>query len=289
MNNRRKFVKQVAGFGGLLMTGIPDGFGRTENSNFKKQISIVGESDGENPHTMDIGHDVQLFVDDYLVDNRWGYKVHEENVIRAFHQPRKDDLNPLISKNTGYVNVVRDEQTGLFRMWYQTFWDQSYDPRMYTYAIAYAESTDGIHWKLPRIGKFSFKNTLDNNVVLLSPSGGDAEGQYILDLPKEHRRGYNYIMLYGTYDGNHRGLHLVGSYDGINWEPTSDTLITPGFIPDTQNCIVWDPKQRKFVCFTRGVNIYDDKNGLRRRVTRLESSKLWEEWPVYPENILIPD
>ena len=130
---------------------------------------------------------------------------------------------------------------------------------------------------------------MDNNIVLLSPSGGDAEGQFILDLPKEHRRGYNYIMLYGTYDGNHKGLHLIGSHDGINCEPTIDTLITPGFIPDTQNCIVWDPKQRKFVCFTRSVNIYDDKNGLRRRVTRLESSKLWDEWQVYPENILIPD
>lgn len=40
MNNRRKFVKQVAGLGGLVFTGIPDGFGRTE-SNSKKLNNIT--------------------------------------------------------------------------------------------------------------------------------------------------------------------------------------------------------------------------------------------------------
>jgi len=52
---------------------------------------------------------------------------------------------------------------------------------------------------------------------------------------------------------------------------------------------VWDPRQRKCVCFTRAVNIYNDENGLRRRVARLENSRLWDEWPIVPENILIPD
>jgi len=289
MSLRRKFIKQTAGLGGMVLTGIPNGFGSTDYSNLKKQASDIIDSGGAEPHKVEINHDVQMFVDDYLVDNRWGVENQKENVIRFFHQPQKDELNPLIAKDTGYVNVVRDEVTGLFRMWYQVFWDQGYNPRMYTYAIAYAVSADGIHWKLPRIGKFSFKNTLDNNIVVVSPSGGGAEGQFILDVPSEQSRGYEFIMLYGTYDDKHRGLHLIGSHDGIDWDPLSDTLITPGFMPDTQSSIVWDPKQRKFVCFTRAVNIYDDKNGLRRRVARLESSSLWDEWPVFPENIMIPD
>ncbi len=246
-------------------------------------------SGGGRPPVVDIGHDPQLFVDDYLVDNRWGMKDQAEAMVRFFHPPRKDERNPLIAENGGYVNVARDERTGLFRMWYQEFWDQSLNPRKYTYGIAYAESKDGIHWKLPRIGKFPFKNTLDNNIVLLSPSGGDAEGQSVLDLPKEARRGYNYVMLYVTYDPKHRGMHLIGSHNGIDWDPASDTLIAPGFTPDTHNSILWDPGQRKYVCFTRAVNIYNDENGLRRRVARLENSRLWDQWPIFPENVLIPD
>ena len=52
MNDRRKFVKQVAGFSGLLLTGIPEGFGRAE-ANYKKQnnitISKVGSDFERNP------------------------------------------------------------------------------------------------------------------------------------------------------------------------------------------------------------------------------------------------
>lgn len=247
------------------------------------------ESEGGEPRVVDINHDPQLFLDDYLVDNHWGMQDPTEAVTRVFHSPRKDERNPVIAENGGYVNVARDERAGLFRMWYQEYWNQSLSPRKYTYGIAYAESTDGIHWKLPRIGKFPFKNTIDNNIVLLSSSGGDAECQFLLELPRELRRGYEYVMLYMTYDPDQRGMHLIGSQNGIDWDPTSDTLIAPDFCPDTHNSILWDPRQRKYVCFTRAVNIYNDDNGLRRRVARLENSKLWDEWRVFPENILIPD
>jgi hypothetical protein len=84
-------------------------------------------------------------------------------------------------------------------------------------------------------------------------------------------------------------MHLIGSQDGIHWDPASDTLIAPGFTPDTHTSIVWDPRHRKCVCFTRAVDIYNDENGPRRRVARLENPKIWDEWPVFPENILIPD
>ena len=50
-----------------------------------------------------------------------------------------------------------------------------------------------------------------------------------------------------------------------------------------------DPERRTFVCFTRAVNLYDDENGPRRRVARMESKSLWEPWTVRTENVLIPD
>lgn len=242
------------------------------------------------PRGIAIDHAPQLFVDDHLVDNRWGLQEPTETVLRVAHAPRKDARNPVIAGDGGYVNVVRDEAAGLFRMWYQAFWDQSLSPRRYTYGTAYAESADGIHWRLPRIGRYVFRDTRDNNIVHLAPGGGDAGCQFILDIPEDQRRGHRYVLLYTTYERGSRGMHLIGSQDGITWDPASDVRIAPEFVPDTQNSIVWDPASRRFVCFTRAVNLYEDgESGPRRRVARMESARLWDPWPVHPENILIPD
>jgi hypothetical protein len=118
----------------------------------------------------------------------------------SLHAPIKHDLNPLIAGRGGVVNVVRDTEAGLFRMWYPDYWDQSLEPRLYTYAIAYAESENGIDWRLPRIGQHQYRGTKDNNIVLLGPTGGRAEAQFPLDVPEEHRRGYKYVLLYLTDD-----------------------------------------------------------------------------------------
>ena len=84
-------------------------------------------------------------------------------------------------------------------------------------------------------------------------------------------------------------MHLIGSHDGIEWDPASSLLIFPSYRPDTHSSILWDPARRMYICFTRATNLYDDTNGLRRRVARLEHSTLWDKWPIYPENVLIPD
>ena len=241
------------------------------------------------PRVTEIHHDPQLFVDDFLVDNRWADNHRAESVRRVFHQPAKHPANPVIAGDGGYVNVVRDDEAGLFRMWYQAYWDISYEPRKYTYAVAYAESPDGIHWKLPRIRRHSFKNTLDNNIVFAGPFGDHASCPFIVDAPEEDRRGYRYVMLHGTRSAEGHGMHLIGSHDGIEWDPASSSLIFPGYRPDTHSSILWDPRLRTYVCFTRATNLYDDTNGLRRRVARLEHPTLWDTWPIYPENILIPD
>ena len=243
---------------------------------------------GTEPAAVAIDHDPQFFIDDHLVDNRWGVQYLAETVTRVFHPPRKDESNPVIAGNGGYVNVARDERTGLFRLWYQDYWDQSLNPRRYTYGIAYAESEDGIHWKLPRIGKYEFKGTRDNNIVLLGPDNGRAEGQFLLEVPPEHRRGYAYLMLYLTDVRGQRGMHLIGSQNGIDWDSAGDVRIAADFTPDTQASIVWDPRQAKYVCFTRATNIYRAR-GERRKIARLEHTALWERWPVVPENILLPD
>ena len=77
------------------------------------------------PRALEIDHDPQLFIDDHLVDNRWG--VGSEALLRVVHAPRKHEANPVIPDEGGYVNVARDRRTGLFKMLYQVFWDISYN------------------------------------------------------------------------------------------------------------------------------------------------------------------
>ena len=226
----------------------------------------------------------QFFVDDHLVDNRWGVEYLTEAVIRVFHAPVKHAGNPVIAGRGGYVNVRREG--GRFRMWYQDYWDQSLEPRRYTYGVAYAESEDGVDWRLPTIGRHPFKGTKENNIVLLGPGGGRAEVPYLLDVPEEARRGYPYLLLYLTDEP--KSARLIGSYDGVDWDPASDTCIAPGFTPDTHGSIVWDRRRGRFVWFTRATNLYRDR-GARRKVARLEHERLWEEWPIRSENILLPD
>ncbi len=167
---------------------------------------------------MKIDHEPQFFVDDYLVDNRWGVEWLTETVTRVFHAPVKHEANPLIPGKGGGVSVVRDEEAGLFRMWYSDFWYKSYEPPDYTYAIAYAESEDGIDWRVPNIGEHEFKGTKDNNIVLLGPTGGRAEGGFPLDIPDHMRRGYKYVMVKGVSTGRpYEGRGAIVSHGPTSW------------------------------------------------------------------------
>ena len=124
--------------------------------------------------------------------------------------------------------------------------------------------------------------------MLLGPENGRAEGQFLLDLPPQYRRGYKYVMLYSTNVRGQTGLHLIGSQDGVEWDLQSDMRIATDFTPDTHTSIVWDSQRREFVSFTRASNIYR-KKGERRKIARLQHDALWERWPIVPRNILLPE
>ena len=117
---------------------------------------------------VEIGTTPQFFIDDHLVDNRWAVKQKKEAVLRVFHAPVKHAGNPLFAGDAGYVSVAKDEEAGVLRMWYQTHaWTGSgpQDEARTLYAIAYAESKDGVTWELPQLGLHEWKGSKDNNIV----------------------------------------------------------------------------------------------------------------------------
>lgn len=248
---------------------------------------------------VEIGTTPQFFIDDHLVDNRWAVKQKKEAVLRVFHAPVKHAGNPLFAGDAGYVSVAKDEEAGVLRMWYQTHaWTGSgpQDEARTLYAIAYAESKDGVTWELPQLGLHEWKGSKDNNIVYKGIKDSRASGPQILQLPEAERRGFKYVLTYRTSAAKrgNNGIRIVGSPDGIHWDESSDTLVCQ--LPsDTLNSIVHDSARNEYVMFCRAKNRYrifegDIINtGESRRIARMSHANLWEEWKTTPQSILTPD
>ncbi len=262
--------------------------------------TLLGASPATKPgpnEPLEIGTQPQLFLDDFIVDNRWSLKPKKEEVLRAFHAPKKHARNPLIVGNGGYVNVRRDPLSGLFQMWHQTH-HLTGDAKRHDYAVAYAESADGLSWKLPELGLYEWKGTRANNIVWRPKGDGRASGPHLIDVPEKDRRGYRFGMAYHTAGG----IRAIGSADGMHWDEASDSLIAL-LHSDTQNAIVYDEAAGEYVMFCRPKDRYlagaagDVIEGVRdvraagesRRVARMSSPELWQPWSGAPETILIPD
>lgn len=258
-------------------------------------VAVQGEIPEE---PIEIGFEPQVFVDDWLVDNRFAIKYKTNAVVRQLHPPVKHESNPLITTDGGYCNAVFDEEAGKFRMWWQTHsWEDKLEGGKTKYAIAYAESDDGLDWQLPELGLFEWKGTKDNNVVWRGPKGARASGpQILLTLPESEKRGYRFIMQYRTGGAGKEndGIRLIGSNDGVHWDAESDTRLLH-IHSDTLNSIVYDPRRDEYVMSCRAKDRYRlftgdiIETGASRRVARLANDELWAEWTGSPQQLLIPD
>jgi hypothetical protein len=253
-----------------------------------KQTS--GRVDALPVEPIEIGTVPQFVFDNFIVDNHWAIKYKRESVRRVFHQPKKFAGNPVIAGEGGYATVMRDQESGLFQMWYQTWTPSPVKGKSGRYAIAYAESKDGVDWRLPNLGLLEWKGSKENNIVWTGLNGKRGSQVYLLDVPQKSRRGFRFVMLYGGIGGS----HLIGSQDGIHWDRESNTPITT-MHSDTQNAVVYDPRRNEFVMFCRAKHIYRTfrgdilDTGASRRVARMSSPNLWTLWDSSPQNILVPD
>ena len=124
--------------------------------------------------------------------NRW-LLLDETTVSRAEHCPlvffaaAKDPMNPVIRKSLVWEGngvtcwggtILRDPETGRYRMYYSTYEDEGPDhPSLYLGGIA--ESEDGLVWEKPANFPFEFRGVPavcgclldDENETRLDPSG----------------------------------------------------------------------------------------------------------------------
>ena len=148
--------------------------------------------------TIEIGQP-QLFVDDYLVDNRFNEDLLSARVPHVLHPPRRlpdpvlvpNDAHPWEWGGIIWPSVVYDPQARLFRMYYQTyqrFFDTERYPAGYPvlpsergphgerpggpgyppgkYVAGYAQSTDGLTWERPTLGLLPWGQHRQTNIVV---------------------------------------------------------------------------------------------------------------------------
>jgi len=142
----------VFGAAALCVTSTPAGAAPPENNPFPQAYGILGRSEYLFPvdlgdWALKVGTERQLFVDDFLVKSMSG-------LTRQHHQIKPHSDNPIYTAKyqPGLIYLVlRDDQTGKFRMWYEAriyYVDENGKRRRRP--TVHIESDDGIRWKRDR-------------------------------------------------------------------------------------------------------------------------------------------
>ena len=166
---------------------------------------MIGKS--ESPR--DVGLEKQLFIDDYIVDDRTG-------VSRVLNPAQKHPDSPLLSAErewesatsmsvlTAFQDASRDDEgEGCFRMWYTA-----------PSGVCYATSPDGLEWKRPLLDLVDFRGSRQNNLLqgLTEPTNGIVYSPEMvgLEFPEKY-----YKSLCREKDG----WAVYYSGDGLSWTP----------------------------------------------------------------------
>lgn len=161
-----------------------------------------------------------LFVDEFLI-------AQSSGVTRATQHPKRHLDGPVVGweqhTTQPYVSVLRDPQSGTFRMWYNAYSGSET-------AIAYAESDDGQKWKTPKLGLVGSDNRLI--VIGRSPEHG-SYGVSVLDdrgRDPDPRRRYKLLWWSGTSEP--AGVSAAWSADGLVWTQYDGNPVVPYYPGD---------------------------------------------------------
>ena len=178
----------------------------------------------EPQQAIDIGSRLQLFVDDYLIDEMSGGarlilqhpKLQEVAIV---HDARWE------GNGSGFHSVFQDGD--LYRMYYKAWQLTTKDDKLtipHPLFTCYAESDDGIQWRKPQLGLVEFKWSMQNNILWADNKLVDAGHPAVFidtnpDAPPDAR--FKAIRVAGDFSG----LMAFKSPDGINWTAMSDKNI----------------------------------------------------------------
>lgn len=198
-----------------------------------------------------VGTHRQLFFDDEHIQTRRG-------LVRTMHPAEKYEGNPIMVKEKPwegrgpflYGTVLRDEDEGMFKMWYHVFVGGQPD-----YFTCYATSEDGIHWERPAFNVVEDPRlTEPNNVVILGsglPNYRQPHSPSVMYTPWDPDPNKRYKMLYWDINAG-RPTQFAGdcaafSPDGIHWTNYEHNPVFD--VPSDVNCACWDPLGQRYLLF----------------------------------------
>lgn len=237
---------------------------------------------------LEIGPGPHLFLDDFLIEDRWA-------LVRKVNPPCKWMGNPALVADRGWEErpyrpqVFYDEAIGRYRMYYQCFSGANCWTRQGpSYYACYAESDDGLNWTKPEWPDAPFGEFAATNVISVRDErGARVQSPFVFRDHRETDLDRAYVMLY-----NSAGLRLAYSSDGIHWKPArSEPLFA--YHSDTSNHVVWNDALGKWVLYLRppmfagGVHEGPGRRHYRRRTAVSLSDDLLT-WSV-PRTVLYPD
>lgn len=249
----------------LIVCGLFASARATNGNENKSSIYVPSASRTSTGTPIQLKPGPHLFLDDFLI-------ASSSNVTRKVNVPTRDPAipNPIVTgKEDGcfqpYLSVVRDDETGRFRIWYGIRTEDFNPGRSH---IGYLESEDGMRWIRP-------------HRVLVDPSPIQF-GVSVLDegtkFPNPSER-FKYAWWYGG------GVRIATSPDGFAWTPISTNAVLAHNHDITG--IFWDPLRKHYVATVSFYITGPRWSGLRR-VTKHGSSTDLIHW-TEPWTVIAPD
>lgn len=195
--------------------------------------------------------------------------------------------------------LMHDE--GMYRLWYDCWPGEHIGTDhmgLYNY-VRYAESDDGIEWRLPNLGLIEREGTRENNIVYGGPltaktgyHGGCVfrdpvappqeryKAFYLGVISKEEREDFRRKRP-DAVDPFSDGSALYGavSPDGLHWTPLAEPLVLQ--TSDTRNVCTYDTVTGKYVAYCRSWFFQ------RRTIGRMETED-FRRFPL-PEELFWPN
>lgn len=210
--------------------------------------------------------------------------VHRFWPAKRFGQPVLVGDKPWEQQGVDYGTIIVDD--GRYRFWYSTSPDVP--TRGNTYWVAYAESTDGIHWEKPDLDVMPYKEYKRTNLMTLILH----EPSVIKDSrepdPAKRYKAAGFVGVEQVlheqgirYPGD--GYYLSYSPDGIHWSPYPQDK--PVGTNHDVGSFLWDDSHGRFIANVKLQQRYDL---IDRRSIAIMTSEDFVHWRQ-PRTALVAD
>ena len=187
---------------------------------------------------------LEPFIDEHLVDRL-------EDLSLILHKPTPREIavvhdEPWEGNVSLYHTVFADKDR--FKMYYRGAHYDSETRQVTNEVACYAESSDGINWSKPTLGRVTHRGSGQNNIIW------NGIGSHNFTPFKDKNPDCRVEEQYKALASGKGGLYAFRSTDGIDWSLISeDPVITEGAF-DSQNLAFWDVTRRHYVDFHRQYN-----------------------------------